>query len=148
VPAARWSSQRAFAARVARTYGVGILEVGSQVGGLGVREEARPELNRKAGVDWLRGRLRPEHKTFAEAGNAQGKAWTPFQATCRALQELAASNKNLMLKAAIDQIDHHYASNSSARSSLKKWIDKGVVPGIALERRGRGLYVVWKGLKK
>jgi hypothetical protein len=51
---------------------------------------------------------------------------------------------------AISKINHHYASNESARSSLLTWINQGIVKGVKLDKSKRpyGLHLTKEGLEK
>lgn len=79
--------------------------------------------------------LRPEHKTHARAGTSSGGRWTPFRATCDELARFVKSNPGTTLKVAIDSIKHHYRTPSSARNSMRKWIEGGKVPGVRVETK-------------
>jgi len=43
------------------------------------------------------------------------------------------------MKQAVDAISHHYASDSTARSSLATWIREGVIDEVEIRREGRAL---------
>jgi hypothetical protein len=89
--------------------------------------------DRRHGAD-LKRRLRPEHKTHAKAGApGAGGRYTPFAATCRALRDVVEAQPGISIKDAVAATDHHYASVRSAISSLRTWIDKGVVEGVRLD---------------
>ena len=79
-------------------------------------------------------RLQPEHKTHAKAGavGAAGR-WTPWRKTCEQLARVVRAQPGITLKAAVDAIDHHYASKSSARSSLAAWAAEGKIEGVRLD---------------
>lgn len=80
--------------------------------------------------------LTPGHKTHAKAGSVGGGGrWTPFRATCEALAGFVRANPGTTLKAAIAGIKHHYRSPSSARSSMRTWVERGRVPGIRVETK-------------
>jgi hypothetical protein len=87
----------------------------------------------------LRDRLCEETRTFARAGNADGEAWTPFMQTCRNLAEVLKPHdgRGLAVRDAMFQLKdrHHYGSDASARSSLRKWIEQRKVPGVREEMR-------------
>jgi hypothetical protein len=85
--------------------------------------------------------LEPEHKDFSEAGSPGGGRWTPFKATCKKLSQIVAKTPGITLKAAIDAIDHHYSSDSSARQSLSSWVDAGKVPNVRKEREGKYVHL-------
>ena len=98
-----------------------------------------PKLNRKAVTDTIRESLCEEQKTFAKAGSPNGKRWTPFQSTVRQFVRLVHATPGLTMKELVDQLSHHYASASTARSSIAYWIDAGVIEGV--ERRQEGRYI-------
>ncbi|MCI0489371.1 MAG: hypothetical protein L0229_22490 [Blastocatellia bacterium] len=102
-------------------------------------ETLAPKLHRKAYVERLRAALVPERKIFAEAGNAEGKRWTPFQQTCMNVRDAVTGNPGLTIKELVDGISTHYHAPSTARSCLKKWIEAGKVKGVRIEKDGRVL---------
>lgn len=124
-----------------RSYGIGRLIVSPRDRwSCGVDERIQPRLERR--TIWNIGDdVRPEHKTFAAAGNNEGLRWTPYKATCEELRNLVEKIPGIPMKDAIDEIRHHYSSDKVARASLAHWIDKGKVRGIRLERQGRKLYL-------
>ena len=89
----------------------------------------------------LSSQLVAEHKTHAKAGAVgAGGRWTPFRNTCERLAEHVRRNPGVTLKEAIMHVEHHYASAAGARSSLAKWIEKGVVNGVQLvKENGRAV---------
>lgn len=101
-------------------------------------EDIRPEFRR-----WPTGRrdmgesLTEKHKTYAKAGNAKGLRYTPWKATCDAVAEQAKEKPGITMKECIDQIKHHYSSNSCARNSMAKWIKAGKVDGVRGEKDGK-----------
>lgn len=105
-----------------------------------VIHEVQPAFSRRAPLAAdTRDKLRPEHKTFAPAGNANGSRWTPFQDTCKQLLEHVRRNPGCTLRDAIKGIKHHYVSQPTAVNSLRKWIEKGIVDGVEMRRDGRVL---------
>lgn len=103
-----------------------------------VTVQCRPEFNRKS-ADRLRRLLRPEHKTYAAAGSPTGRAWTPFKETCQRLLAVVSASPGIPLGEAMSSIKHHYSSDSSARRSVVKLLERKVIPKIRSERRGREL---------
>jgi hypothetical protein len=94
-------------------------------------------LHRKAKAEKILKVLTPEHKTFAAAGNSAGKRWTPFQRTCSLVKKYVDENPGISMKKLVDSVDHHYASNAGARSSLARWIEADYIKGIEMRREGR-----------
>lgn len=136
VPAERvGTTARHLARSVCASFGVGVLELQHQR----VIEMTAPAIQRRADVAKFRDRLRPEHKTFAPAGTNSGKAWTPFQETCKSVRTfLAAQGGAAELSAVVKGVKHHYASSSSARASLVQWAERGKIPGIEVFTPPRG----------
>lgn len=118
-----------FAKDILNRFGIGLL-VGNKNN---IREAERPYLNRKAHVRAIMDSLSDRQKTYARAGNAEGRRWTPFQNTCEHLEQLVRKRPGLMLKEAIAEIRHHYASPSTAIHCLRQWIQAGIVKGIKIE---------------
>lgn len=136
VPAAHRNSEgRYFARRICKDYGIGWLSVGAN----DVRQVEPPAMSRVVVVPGLAESLCEEQKTYTVAGSAGRDAWSPFKQTCQELARIATREPGISLRAAIEQIRHHYASTASARASLRTWIEAGKVPGLRLERDGRSL---------
>lgn len=133
VPRAKRHSSREAATRVCRLLGVGMLTVDR---GGSVRCDLPPAMNRVP-VDWLRRAVDEGHKTAAQAGTNGGGRYTPFRRTCEHLAWYVAKHPGCSLKDAVDATRHHYASDSTARSCLAKWIELGRVAGVRMEREGR-----------
>jgi len=87
--------------------------------------------------DWLRSALRDEHKKWGQAGNANNRYWTPFKGTCEQWRRYVESNPGCTLKEIVKAVDHHYASDNSAKGSMIGLIQRGIVPGIESRRDGR-----------
>ncbi len=140
---------RELAFQVCAAERVGIITVGkdSWEPRIRVKQDVAPALNRrneiieKPWVKELNNALTPERKDFAKAGNADGRRWTPFQATCEEALIKARAHPGITLKNLVDSISHHYASPSSARGSLAKWIRKGSVKGLEIKEDGRKLLI-------
>lgn len=101
-----------------------------------IRIVSAPAINRRALTSKIK--LCEEQKTY-EAGAPTGARWTPFKATCRALLDRVTREPGVTLKAALDGLEHHYASPASARATMHKRIAQGVVPGVRCERDGRAV---------
>lgn len=133
---------KSFARSVLRDKGIGILEVdphgySSTKGEYLIDEPIRAKLFRKARSHEMLVALDEEHKVFAKAGTKNGARWTPFQRTCSRLREHVLKNQGCSMKEAIESVDHHYCSFTSARSALRTWIEQGTVKGLKMEREGR-----------
>jgi hypothetical protein len=128
-------------ARVCRLLGVGLLCVQppSRWQAAEVIEEQRSRFDRRSSVKRTRQALCEEHKTFAAAGNAECRRWSPWRATCEELRKSVERAPGMSLKEAIESIETHYHSQASARSSLSHWLQVGKIDGVRCERDGRYL---------
>lgn len=124
-----------FLQTVFEDHGIGWLTADARDEGR-IQEIHKPKLRRQI-MGRLGDSLRPEHQTFAPAGNARADYWSPFQQTCRELAIFVAKHPGCSLKDAVAMVDHHYASPASAVSSLRHWLSEGKVKGIRVEREGR-----------
>lgn len=124
-----------FGREVCKTFGVGILCASRQPqygDGSMSSELLRPRLNRHP---HKLPKLCDEHKTYAPAGTNGGGYFTPFNRTCRDVLRVVSansSNNGMPLKKVIDAVDHHYSSDSTARSCMRRWIECGKVPGVEI----------------
>lgn len=148
VPPAPRSSGRGFAWLVLQRFRIGLLtvcehgEVSSRWD-CPVAEKLAAPLHRSAKTSWFTDALCEEHKSFAAAGTATGKRWTPFQATVQRVQRFVERNQGCSMKELVEGVDHHYASTASAKGSLVKWIEAGHVDGISIEYEGRRIRLRW-----
>jgi hypothetical protein len=131
-----------FAVRVAELLGIGVLRANPEAysGVSNITEVKRPAFRRNIYSELAKS-LNDGHKTFAEAGNADGRRWTPFQQTCDTVRRYAQVHPGAPLKEIIDNVKTHYSTPATARTSLAKWIEGGHVAGLRVERIGRSLRV-------
>lgn len=124
-------SGRMLALDIAKNYGIGVFLYRKDYSeNETIEERIKPRLNRKArGVC-----LNNAQKSFAKAGNSQGKRWTPFQQTKKELIEYIIEHPGCRIKDAVEEINHHYHSNKAAASSLPQWIRQGVIKEIRSDR--------------
>lgn len=90
----------------------------------------------------LAAKLRPEHRTACAAGSPTGGHWSRWRDTCAQLAAVVAAEPGIALREAIARIQHHYASRKSARGSLARDIERGIVPGVRIVRGA-----LWPGLR-
>jgi len=124
VPAGKRSM--GFAANVLKTYGIGLLRVNQYEydWSSAVSEVRHPALRRNIGKEVLNA-LKEAHKTYAEAGNNQGRHWSPFKETCLQIYRYVRVNEGCTLKDVLNSVNHHYATPASARSCIPKWAEAG-----------------------
>lgn len=115
-------------------YGLGCLIVNPLSANyyFGVSEDCKPKFNRKASTKYYLDCLCEKHKTWAKAGNAEGLRYTPFQDTVKQFKNYINKNPGCSLKEAIESINHHYHSDSTAKGNILQWIHKGIIKGIKL----------------
>lgn len=134
-PSRRPSAHEA-TAELCRLAGLGWIEASPARGRhpVVVVERVKAAICRQAAVVTVRDALDEPMKSFAPAGNARSKRWTPFQKTAEQLRLLAAAEPGLLLSDAVARCEHHYKSNEAARGTLAKWLRDGIVSGVHLRK--------------
>lgn len=123
---------RAIAHSVLQWQGIGLFETEH---GVLARLRVQPVLQRKAKVqDW---NLKEAQKTFAPAGNSDGRKWSPFQQTVLEIKAALEKNGPMSVTDVLKHCDHHYSCDATARSSLMKWARLGKLRGIGLDDTSR-----------
>ena len=120
-----------------RELGIGILTV-SRFEGAWVHMS--PQMNRRRGSR-LANTLNYGHKTHGVAGAPHSDYWTPFRATCDRLREYLTKHDGATLKECMGEIQHHYQTPSTARGAIRKWVERGKVPGVRAELQGRAIHL-------
>lgn len=127
----RDSKNRDFSQRICKTFGIGMIEVMSTGH---VRQSLESQLFR------VRHNLlrfcKEEHRTYCEAGTANGGQWTPFKATADSIKSVVSANPGIPFAEMMQRIKHHYRTDATANSSLRKWIERGIVKGVRCEKHG------------
>lgn len=118
-----------FGVKICKEWGIGVFVL---FGNGNLREYLRPKMQRKALTKTII--LHERMKTYAEAGNSNGDRWTPFDQTVDDLKRYVRQNPGCRLKVALQEIDHHYHTLSSATSSIRQWINTGVIKGLELKQ--------------
>ena len=136
VSVATLDSKVRIAPRVAELLGVGWLTIEHGYETTRVEERAGAPLRRKV-RPYLRACLVEEHKTFAVAGNAAGTRLTPFAKMRIDLLRRVIASPGIALRDLVAATQYHYATPTSARGSIAKWITSGDIPGIRIKRDGR-----------
>jgi hypothetical protein len=106
----------------------------------GVRPAVAPA-ERSRISDRLIGSLAAEQRTFAPAGNARARFWSPWKATVAEIQTWSAANPSAPFAELVRSIRHHYRTAATARSCLRRHIEEGLVPGVRLDREGGRLWI-------
>jgi hypothetical protein len=107
-------------------------------GSVASHELIRPRFHRHVDTS-IRTQLIAEREHFAEAGNADGKRYTAFMATCDKVRAKLRERGPMPVRELVNLLgkDHHYASEASARGALRKWIEAGKVDGVELVLMGK-----------
>ena len=104
-----------------------------------VFEYIHPQLNRKT-IN-IQKFIKPEHKIWAEAGSQHGY-YTPFQRTKQNIEyEIKNYPNGILFKYFIKLTEHHYASEATARSCLRQWIESGIIKGTKIVNQGNKLFI-------
>lgn len=143
VPSSMIASRgRALAYRVCEQLGIGVLEVTDSSDLLNrVVEKANPKIGRTRliprFVEMLRARCVPECKTWSEAGNSKSSYFSPFTNTCEQIRRHIKNNGPSTTAQILENIQHHYRSNSTAKSCLFKWAVNGSIKGVRVDTKAR-----------
>lgn len=130
-------SRNHFGKVVARHFGIGVIAVRDE----STTESVQPKIMRPNRDRSVRSAIVEAQKTYAEAGNADSRYWSPFRNTCDLIRRAVSSGPK-PLKELIDGIDHHYGRDSTARSCIAAWIKKGIIEGVEFEDGHGRLLVV------
>lgn len=104
-----------------------------------VFENIRPGLNRK--VTDIKKYLLPEHKIWAMAGSKSGY-YSTFKQTKQNLEWKIQDYPNgILFKDFIKSLEHHYHTESTAKSCLRQWIDSGVISGAKIVNQANKLWI-------
>lgn len=122
-----------FTQHVLNIFGIGMLKISEQYFEREqyVREVVHPKLHRAIG-NYLLDSLNDGHKIYAEAGNNEGKRWSPFKETCLQIYRYVRVNEGCTLKDVLNSVNHHYASTATARSCIPKWAEAGKIDRIKI----------------
>ena len=104
------------AKNILKHYGIGLLRVPYNSQNLN-EHSVKPKINRFARSECVKKMLNEKQKHWAPAGS-QGGYWTPFKQTCREVVRIVNKNPGIILKDLIDKLDHHYASDKSAKACI------------------------------
>lgn len=133
--AAPYPRERRYVERIAREQGFGLIAIDDKMDE--PREFVAPRFQRGKAI--IRNALCEEQRTFAAAGNAGSKFWSPWQSTCREVRN--AVKKRTTIADLVTTIKHHYRTTATARACLTKWIECGKIPGVRIVREGKAVFV-------
>ena len=117
------TTDRWFKKRIMNLLNIGLIEVSkpNYKGNMTVCEEYKGNFQRlqKQTIHELLFKLRPEHKN-SEAGSRGGGYLTAYSRTMHDIREIISCNPGYTLKEIMTTLQHHYASEASARTCIKK----------------------------
>lgn len=126
-----------FKIQMCKDYGLGLLVYRDKYdyGSRGkVAEYVKPKLNRISNES-LRSRLSKSNKlSLPGSKSGDGTKITAFGVTVESLTKYVARNNGCTMKDAIQNISHHYSSCTVAVSCLARYIQKGVIKNIELNK--------------
>lgn len=119
-----------FKTTMAKQLDIGVIIVGNPESEYRtIKENAKPKLNRKA-----RGVELKDYMKASTAGSQSDRV-TAFGHTVNQIENaLSRNNGRMHIDDVLEAVDYHYSSISSAKSSLRKWINTGVIEGIEWNR--------------
>lgn len=129
-----WKSRK-FAIKMCKALGIGVFEYGVK----GIKESNVGIINEKAKMPPLY-----EEQKSSVAGNDSGQFFTAFKNTVNELDKFMDDKDEYLLTDLIKEINHHYKSENSAKSSLKKMIERKVIDNYTIEKKSNKIYVVSK----
>lgn len=118
--------------------GIGEIIVSDQA-----RERGRAKLRRIKEIYSIKRFLNDAQKDYAPAGNSNRLYWSAFKYTSQQVKEFVSKYPGATLKEIVDGIKHHYSSSVTARSSVAKWIETGVIEGLYVRRDGKKI-TIWE----
>jgi len=117
--------------KILKLLGIGHIQIGCDHY---ASETVRPKLNRKKAESYKK-KLCPEQLTHGMAGTASGDRFSPFKRTVGEIKSYISLNPGCSIKQAIENVDHHYSSFISAKSSILYWIKSGIIEDIEILNR-------------
>jgi hypothetical protein len=128
-PAARTYADAGFVDDWLKDHGIGMIVAHDNY----CSARTEPQLHRAAHENSKDIVLCEGHKNETEAGSKSGGFWTPFRETCNQLKGVVGHSPGLTIKEAMAAIEHHYSSDIVARSSMRVWLNKGIVKGVEMK---------------
>lgn len=145
VPRKKQNKQHGFTTQILKHFGIGCFTIRSMDNA--VIERTTPKLNKNTNAEYLQNCLTEQHKTWAKAGNSDGKRYTPFQDTKDQLIRFVTKTPGLPIKKVIAGIKHHYRKDSTARACILQWIHRGIITEVKLKHVGKK-YLVYPTQRK
>jgi hypothetical protein len=126
---------RKFSIKMCKALGIGVFEYGVK----GIKESNIGLVNESAKMPPLY-----EEQKNSVAGNDSGQFFTSFKNTVNELNKFMEDKDEFVFTDLIKEIKHHYKTENSAKSSLKKMIDRKVIDGYQITKKDKLIYIVKK----
>jgi len=117
-----------FYRQVCDKFGIGILETNAIWDG-SVWESERPLMNRRVLPLKLENYMKE-----SVAGGLSGEQMTPFKVTVRDIVRYVEKHPNSKFSDVLKEVPTHYHSISTAKSSIRKWINSGVIKEFTINK--------------
>ena len=111
---------------------VGLILVGED----GPAEFIHPQLRRRINVHPIRDAIRDKQQTYAPAGNAEGKRYSPFDQTCEQVAAIVGDRPGIETSELLSRLRHHWKT-STAESNLFELGKRGEIPGVEMRYENR-----------
>lgn len=82
-----------------------------------------------------------EEQKYSRAGNSDSEFYTSFKNTVKNINNFMSDKESYKFSDMIKEIEHHYRTDNSAKSSVKKMIKLGVINGYKIIKEGKNLYI-------
>lgn len=138
-----------FCRAVCEYFGIGIyLITDKDVGRFNPEVNLAPKLNRNNSFKYIQEHyLYEAQKTHSAAGNNTASFYSPFQQTVINIKDyLAKCPSGANIKDIMSNIRHHYASDSTAKHCIMKYINEGIIKGIGIRKGKQNIYYLEEGI--
>jgi hypothetical protein len=100
-------------------------------------------LQEKVNLETVMSSLVPEQIDGVEAGSRGGGYYTKYRGTCNKIAAYLRDHPGSTISEVLLNITHHYSSLASAKNSLARSAERGVIHGVRSERRKGGELVLF-----
>lgn len=122
IPSSKNTSLKSFSKQLCLDYGIGIIEVNKK-GEIKITQESTYNTSPNLPLIY-------NEQLSGDSGIKSAEHITPFKMTVKYIIDYLKINGESDLNMIIDNINHHYKSKQSAKSSIIKMIDLGVIKDI------------------
>lgn len=135
IPQKSYIYDNSFVNHILKQAGIGVLTVEYK----DVRLNISPTFNRKT-INIIK-YLKPEQKTWLQAGSKGGGYYTPFQETKRSIEyNIIKHPEGILFKEFLKLITYHYRTEATAKNCIIKWIRLGIIKAEIINNNNK-LYI-------